>query len=611
MLPVLHFLELHSSFPDREAHVPFPVTIEKLSGIWHCTPRYTKIIIRKLSELGWIEWRAGRGRGNTSVVTLLAEAEELLLQEVKTRMEQGDVSEAMELMNRFGQSSVKNRLMDWLSDEMGFSTQMVSDRLEDTLRFPVYRKIVTLDPALSFYTFDAHMGGQIFNTLVEYDQETRMIKPSIAHSWEASADGQSWTFHLKKSILFHHGRELSAQDVVFSLDRVRLRPERFESSWMFRDIVQVRALDHKTVHILLKQANSLFLRFLSTVPASIVPQEVVLKSEEEFARHPVGTGPFQVARMQEGICVLEAFPAHFRGRPQLDRVEVLILPTVEPGRLKEPDWTSVFTSYSDPNQLELAAQLSEDCGWQDAEMLFACCTMLVFNQWKQGPHNHPSFRRALQHIIDRKQMIADLGGDLVFPAKGFRPQQAVRQKESEEAASLEQIQVWLQESGYQGEAFRIASNSYHQEDAKWIHARLQSFGIQSQLDVKPLEELMDYEDWGQYDCRLFGNVFTGDEVCELEMYLQKNYFLAAYEPDTAERVHQLSEALFRESVVAKRQELLDDLESLMRQTHSVLYLVYKKSSASYHEAVRGVSINASGWLDFDKIWFHPQAIHTG
>lgn len=610
MLTVLHFLELRSFFRDQEVHVAFPVTVEKLTGIWHCTPRYTKMIIRKLSELGWIEWQAGRGRGHTSLMTIHADAEEMLVEEVKLKMERGEVNEAMELMNRFGSSTAKNRLMEWLSDGMGFSTQMVSDRLEDTLRFPVYRNIVTLDPALSYYTFDAHIGGQLFNTLVEYDPDRRTIKPSIAHSWEISEVGRSWTFHLKKSILFHHGRELTAHDVVFSIERVRSRPERFESSWMFRDIEGITALDHKTVRIQLKQANSLFLRLLSTVPASILPEDVVLrKGEADFSRNPVGTGPFQVTRMRDGICVLEAFPAHFRGRPQLDRVEVLILPDMEPGRLKEPDWTSVFTSYGDPSHGELGERLSQSCDWIDTEMLFACCTLLVFNQWKAGPQNHPAFRRALHHIIDRQQMVDDLGGDLVVPARGFRPHHvyAGRAEKEEEALSREQIQALLDLSGYRGEAFRVASNPYHEEDACWIRDRLESFGIHVELDVKRVEELRDYEDWGHYDCRLFGNVFTGDEICELEMYLQKNYFLAAFDPGTTEQVSRLTEGIFRVEDGMRRQGMLDELEALMKQTHSILYLVYKKSNTSFHQSVRGVSINTSGWLDFDKIWFHPGA----
>lgn len=199
MLTVPHFLELRRYFNNHEVGKPFSVTVDKLTGIWYCTPRYAKLIVRKLCELGWIEWKAGRGRGHTSVLTLLTDSGEILLREVKLRMEQGNVKEAMELMNRFGVAAVKEQFMDWLSEGMGFSTQAVSNKLQDTLRFPVYRSILTLDPGLIYYDFDAHMVGQLFNTLVEYDQESRTVTPCIAHSWESSIDAREWTFHLKKA----------------------------------------------------------------------------------------------------------------------------------------------------------------------------------------------------------------------------------------------------------------------------------------------------------------------------------------------------------------------------------------------------------------------------
>ncbi|MFF0827640.1 ABC transporter substrate-binding protein [Brevibacillus sp. NPDC003359] len=613
MVTVLHFLELRSFFQQEDIGKPFPVTIEKLAGIWHCTPRYAKLIVHKLAELNWIEWKAGRGRGNASVMTLHADSDEILLTEVKLQIDKGDVKEAMELMNRYGKAAVKDQIMDWLSEGMGFSSHSVSNRSQDIMRFPVYRTIVTLDPGLVYYHFDAHLAGQIFNTLVHYDLNSRSILPSIAHSWENNSDATEWTFYLKKNVLFHHGRELTAHDVVFSLNRLRLHPDKYEASWMFRDIEHLIAIDDRTVRILLKESNYLLLRLLATIPASIVPEEIVRNDEGVFGEKPIGTGPFQLVRLDEGICILEAFPGHFLGRPQLDRVEILIFPELDMGRLKEPNWASVMVSHGVQTKAQALkeAVIRDAQDWCDLEAFFSCCSLLVFNQWKIGPHNHLKFRQALDQLIDRDQMIADLGGDRIYPAKGFRTYhpvlREVRARENEQLCHAE-IMSLLQESGYQGETLRLVTTPYHREDALWIQDRCSSYGIHMEVDVRDPSEFANRDCLPEHDCQLFGNVFSSDQISELEMYLQKNYFLPAFDEALVRAINKEICLTLQEPDRLAREHHLAKIEVMIKENYAVLYLVQKKTLTFFHKSLRGVSINSSGWLDFHKIWFQPEAL---
>lgn len=379
--------------------------------------------------------------------------------------------------------------MEWLSAGLGYCTSNEANRYQDVLRFPVYRTIVTLDPGKLYYHFDAHLVGQLFNTLVQYDADSRAIHPSIAHSWEHSADHREWTFHLKKNVLFHHGRELSARDVVFSLERLRANPDLHEASWMFRGIEQIEAVDARTVRIVLQEPNYLFLRLLAAPPASIVPEEIVQEAAETFGKNPVGTDPFQLVRLDEGICILEAFPAHFQGRPQLDRVEILLFPDLETGSLREPDWTAVMMSHEAAAKAEAlreaAVRASSD--WCDLETLFSCCNLLIFNQWQTGPQNHPKFRQALDLLIDRELIVAELGGDRIYPAKGFRPYSpalATLAADSAPRQNRADIAALLAESGYQGETLRLVTTSYHEPDARWIQARCQSCGIPVEVAIR-------------------------------------------------------------------------------------------------------------------------------
>ncbi|MFF2155158.1 ABC transporter substrate-binding protein [Paenibacillus chitinolyticus] len=610
MQTVLPFLELRLFFRDREPHQPFPVTVDELAGIWHCTPRYVKLIVRALCERGWIDWQPGRGRGNKSKLTLVLDSDELLLEEVRRRTEQGEVHEAMELMNRFGGPAVKDRFMDWISEGIGFSTAGVPDSPQETLCMPIFRSITTLDPGLVYYAFDCHMARQLFNTLVEYDEEQRLVIPCIAHSWESGADAREWTFYLRKNVLFHHGRELTADDVMFTLNRLRHDPGRYDSGWMFRDIEQIDAPDRKTVVIRLREPNYLFLRFLCTIAAAIVPEDVVRRDEAAFAEMPVGTGPFRIVSRNQGRCVLEAFPAHFRGRAHLDRVEVLIFPPEESGRLKEPDWTSIMTSHGETSGARREALVSGGGGWRNMETIFNCSSMLVFNQSKKGPHNHPLFREALHHIIDREALIADLKGERLCPAQGFHPHEDMGKRAGTyyPVKRRSEIETLLEQSGYAGEVLELVTYSYHEEDARWIQDRARSFGVYIEIRVRNAEEWSDRASLQRYDCQLYGIVLGGDEVRELEVYLQNNFFAALWDNATEEIVRLETAAILREPVEAARKERFAGLERWVRQTHAVMFLVHKKSNTAFHQSVRGVKINSYGLVDFHHIWFNSGAV---
>jgi len=78
---------------------------------------------------------------------------------------------------------------------------------------------VTLDPARIADIYSRSVAEQIFDGLVRFDQ-TLTITPALAQHWKASRDGLSWTFTLRKGVKFHHGREVTADDVIYSFTRL-------------------------------------------------------------------------------------------------------------------------------------------------------------------------------------------------------------------------------------------------------------------------------------------------------------------------------------------------------------------------------------------------------
>ena len=65
--------------------------------------------------------------------------------------------------------------------------------------------------------------GAIYDTLLWADKDLN-VKPGIAESWEQSADGLTWTFHIRKDMKFHDGTDLTADDVAYNINRIPNRP---------------------------------------------------------------------------------------------------------------------------------------------------------------------------------------------------------------------------------------------------------------------------------------------------------------------------------------------------------------------------------------------------
>src|SRR5207244_4509854 len=102
---------------------------------------------------------------------------------------------------------------------VGTVTSAPAQKRGGVLKFAVPSVKPGLDPAHTS-TGDGYMLTQaIFSNLTRID-ESLEAKPQLAKAWDANAQSTVWTFHLHQGVKFHHGRELTADDVVFSIDRI-------------------------------------------------------------------------------------------------------------------------------------------------------------------------------------------------------------------------------------------------------------------------------------------------------------------------------------------------------------------------------------------------------
>ena len=202
--------------------------------------------------------------------------------------------------------------------------------------------ILTLDPIYAKDLPHIWACNQIFNGLVAFDDEMNVV-PAIAKSWNISDDGMTYTFILRDDVWFHEDecfvsktqrrkdaktqrdedsvtlrlcdsatRKVTAQDFVYSFNRVLDRKLNSSGSWIFSNVYAFDAINDTVLEIKLTQPFPAFLGILSMTYASVVPQEAVEYYGTEFGRHPVGTGPFKYQYWKEGVkLVFRKNPIYF------------------------------------------------------------------------------------------------------------------------------------------------------------------------------------------------------------------------------------------------------------------------------------------------------------
>jgi peptide/nickel transport system substrate-binding protein len=342
----------------------------------------------------------------------------------------------------------------------------------------------TLDPALAVQGDEYMLTQHIYDNLTRIDEKFQ-AQPQLATRWSSDEQARIWTFTLRQGVKFHHGRELTAQDVVFSVERILDPKTASPGRTAMGPIEKVEAVDRYTVRFRLSIPYADLPLGLGTTFGRILPadREPLIKTD------PSGTGPFRLAEFRPGERTrLTRFKDYWdQPRPYLDELWQVNIPqpASQVASLTGGDvqlmW-EVPVAYIPTLERSPGVSLVEvkSPGFQPVTMLS-----------NQKPFDDNRVRLAMKYLVDRAAIIravwqghAVVGND--HPVPQISPFWAPTPQRSQDIARAKTL---LAEAGYPGgfnvELWTSAERTGMQELAVAVQQMVAPAGIKAEVKTVP------------------------------------------------------------------------------------------------------------------------------
>jgi peptide/nickel transport system substrate-binding protein len=441
-----------------------------------------------------------------------------------------------------------------------------------------------LDPtAGAAGAIDEVVYANVFEGLTRYNPDGT-VSPALAESWEISEDGMVYTFRLQAGVTFHDGKEMTADDVKFSLDRARDETSTNAQKALFAGIEEVTVIDPATVQVTLSAPSGAFLTNMAWGDAVIVAPETA----ETNATNPIGTGPFRFSRWVQGDRVeLERYADYWGEAPALDRVTFRFIsdPTAAFAAMMAGDLDAfpVFPAPENLAQFEADPRFEVIVGSTEGE------TILAMNN--AAPElQDVRVRQAISHAINRQEIIdgamfgygTPIGTHFAPHNPDYVDLTGLSQHDPDTARAL------LAEAGHAEGltlSLKLPPPPYARRGGEIIAAQLREVGIET--EIENLE-------WAQWLEQVFRGkdfdltIVSHTEPMDINIYARPDYYFQYDNPEFQETMAEIEVTVDEDA----RAELLERAQTLIAEDYVNAYLFQLAKTGVAKAGIEGLWENS-------------------
>lgn len=453
----------------------------------------------------------------------------------------------------------------------------------------------TLDPMRSAGAGNIETYGQLYARLLQRNPTTGALEPGLAESWDVSADGRTYTFHLRDA-QFSDGSPITAGDVTFSLERIRTDKKSAYPAPLGA-VESVSEADPRTVVITLKSAFAPFLGNLEIWNMGIVSKADVEKqgAEKAFATAPLTSGPYSVKEWKPNEKLVLQPNAHYwrKGYPKSDA-------TVELREVASPETRVAMLKAGEADVMRSVqwAQIDDLKATDSVDMRLEPSTtiyMTLLNN-KREPFSNMKARQAAAYAIDNKAMAKAITRGYAQPANTTLPGSIDFHDKDNPGIPVDiaKAKQLLAESGMEGHEVKIlaTSGATEQQMALLLQAQWQAIGL------KPVIVNVDSGAWwdatgkGDYDAAAN---WWYNETPDPDLAVRwavcgscgSNSYNTFY---SNPKVDELVEQGTKEANPVKRAEIYKEIQRITTEEVAQIPLYYAPNAVAYSKRLEGIKL---------------------
>ena len=460
--------------------------------------------------------------------------------------------------------------------------------------------IVGIDPHKVTGEISMIVLNNIYERLVDLDEKS-MPMPGLASKWTVSSDGLVYTFHLRQGVKFHNGREMTAEDVVYSYNRLLDPKTKYPFITQVQDIKNIKVIDKYTIQFTVKAPTITLLVYMSNPFGShaIVPKEEVEKQGGTLTR-PVGTGPYKFVEYIPDKHVIIERNKDYKGSN---------LPTSGTGG-KKPAYVDrmKFVPIKDAAVRSMALKTGDidytlRVAWEeiddfkkDPNVVTYVSPGLAYVMLRFGVNTSTNkfirmadFRRAIGYCLDLQELVdgSVFGNSVVNPSlvNVVHPFYSDVHKKGY-GKDLKKAKELLKKVGYDGTPVKLAVTKVYLNTYKvavLAEQMLGEAGIKVELDVKEWPALLQDSNSGKYDIMSFiASGMTDPCLNMAQVHSRRNF--VGYKNEKLDALVEKAEATQN---FAARKKLYEQIHEIMLEDVPLLKLYDHSVAPAARKYVKG------------------------